>query len=395
MSRQAPLTGAPECLDAAALLDWLRGETPAMCGLLERLACAESPTLAPAAQAEAYSILASELAALDFAVTRVPAWNVGNHLYARPADRRRGAPSQLVVGHLDTVWPLGTIQRMPVRLEDDRLYGPGVCDMKGGLVQMLFALRALAEHGLAPEVTPVVFIGADEEVGSAESRRYVRLLARCALRALVLEPGLGPDGRLKTARKGSGHFRLVVHGRAAHAGVSPEEGRSAILELSHQIQRLFALNDPAHGITVNVGVIDGGMRPNVVAPEASAQIDVRAPTLDAAREVEQAIRALAPVDPDTAIEVEGSFPRPPMEATRRNLALWEQARAAGARLGLSLDHVAVGGSSDGNLTSPHTATLDGLGVVGGGSHAPDEHVVVSRMAERAALLALLLLEPPA
>jgi glutamate carboxypeptidase len=176
--------------------------------------------------------------------------------------------------------------------------------------------------------------------------------------------------------------------------VSPEEGRSAILELSHQIQRLFALNDPARGVTVNVGMIDGGMRPNVVAPEASAQIDVRVPTVKAAREIDRAIRSLEPIDPDTALEIEGSFPRPPMEATPRNLALWELARAAGERLGLTLDHVAVGGASDGNLTSPHTATLDGLGVVGDGSHAPDEHVVVSRMAERAALLAVLLMEPP-
>lgn len=380
-------------VDERALLDWLRGQTPAMCSLLARLARAESPTSEPEAQAEAFSILASELEALGFMVKRVPAWTVGNHLYARPRARRHGAPLQLLLGHLDTVWPLGTIERMPVRIERDRLYGPGVCDMKGGLVQMIFALRALLEHDLDPEITPVVFVGADEEVGSVESRRYIGLLARRAVRALVLEPALGPSGSLKTARKGAGHFRLVVRGRAAHAGVSPEEGRSAILELSHQVQRLFALNDLARGISVNVGLIDGGMRPNVIAPEASAHIDVRVPTLEAARKIEAAIRGLTPVDPEVRLEIDGSFPRPPMEATPRNLALWEIAREAGARLGLTLDHVAVGGASDGNLTSPYTATLDGLGVVGDGAHAPDEHVVVSRMAERAALLALLLLAP--
>ncbi len=379
--------------EAAALLSWLETRRGAMCELLERLVRAESPTSAPQAQSEAFAILAEELERAELEVIRVPAWTVGNHLYARPRARTRHAPRQLVIGHLDTVWPLGTIERMPVRVDGDRLYGPGVVDMKGGLAQMLYALRALAELRFEPEVTPVVFIGADEEVGSRESRRYLELLARGAARALVLEPGFGPEGHLKTARKGAGHFVVTARGRAAHAGVSPEAGRSAILELSHQIQRLFALNDPARGVTVNVGRIDGGLRPNVVAPEATAEVDVRAPTVEAAEEVERELLALTNVLEGSAVEVTGSFPRPPMEATPRNLALWARAREIGLGLGIELDHVGVGGASDGNLTSPFTATLDGLGAVGEGSHAPDEHVVISRMPERAALLALLLLAP--
>lgn len=379
--------------EAPRLLAWLRDRTPEMVGLLERLARAESPTETPAAQAEAFSILAGELEGLGFAVRRVAAWTVGRHLYARPHPRRRDAAHQLVIGHLDTVWPVGTLASMPVRLVDGQLYGPGVYDMKGGLVQLLFALRALAALSLEPAVPPVVLINADEEVGSAESRRYVQLLARSACRALVLEPGLGASGKLKTARKGAGHYRLTVRGRAAHAGASPEEGLSAILELSHQIQRLFALNDPAGGVTVNVGTIDGGLRPNVIAAAATAEIDVRVPSMAAAERLDTAIRGLSPVQPGCALEIEGSFPRPPMEATSRNLALFEQARKAGEALGLTLDHAAVGGASDANLTSPYTATLDGLGAVGGGSHAADEHVVVERMPERAALLALLLLAP--
>jgi glutamate carboxypeptidase len=295
---------------------------------------------------------------------------------------------------MDTVWPLGSTREMPVRRDDDRLYGPGVYDMKGGLAQLVFALRALTAAGLTPAVTPVVFVNTDEELGSRESSRYVRLLARAAARAFVLEPAYGPDGALKTGRKAAGRFVVVVRGRAAHAGTSPEQGVSAILELSHQVQRLFALNDPERGITVNVGSIDGGLGPNVVAPEASAVVDARAVTAADTRELEAAIRGLRPVLPGSSVEVEGEFVRPPMEQTSRNRALYRVARAAGERIGLDVGEApVVGGGSDGNFTGLYTATLDGLGPVGDGAHASDEHVVVSRLAERAALLALLLLEP--
>ena len=378
---------------AAALLDWLRDRTIAMCSLLERLARAESPSRAPDAHRKAFVLLAGELEAIGYLVKAVPGREVGDHLYARPAARERNAPYQLLVGHLDTVWPVGTVETMPVWVDDGELRGPGVVDMKGGLVQMVFALKALAALRLKPPFAPVVHVASDEEVGSVDSKRHLIRLARGAARAFVLEPAFGSAGKLKTARKGAGHFRIVVKGRAAHAGVAPEEGLSAILELSHQIQRLFALNDPSRGITVNVGTIDGGLRSNVVAPEAAADVDVRVPTLAAAGEVEAAIRGLEPVGAGVKLEVEGGFGRPPMEATPRNLQLMHQAQSLGQLLGLPLEATSVGGASDGNYTSLYTATLDGLGSVGDGAHAADERVVVVRMPERAALLALLLLAP--
>lgn len=374
-------------------LAWLREREGEMTGLLERLARVESPTSEPRAQEAVYGILADELEVAGLATRLVGGPGEKRHLFARPRRRARGA-YQLLVGHSDTVWPLGTLARMPVGLEDGCLYGPGVYDMKGGLVQLVFALRALSELGWALPATPVVFVNGDEESGSLSSDGYLRLLAAGAARAFVLEPSWGRDGLLKTGRKGAGRFRVVVRGRASHAGSEPGAGTSAILELSHQVRRLFAMNDPERGISVNVGTVDGGLEPNVVAPEASAVVDVRARTRDDAETVERKLRSLEPVSEGASIEVEGRFGRPPMEPNLRNLALWRQAAAAAAELGLAIEHASdVGGASDGNTTSLFTPTLDGLGAVGAGAHATHEHVVVTRMPERAALLALLLASP--
>ena len=375
------------------LLATLRRDEEAMASFLARLVEAESPTDDPQAQRAVFALLAGELGAIGFEVRALPGDGYGAHLYARPRGRRRGRPTQLAVGHLDTVWPVGTLERMPVRREGDLLHGPGVFDMKGGLAVMVFALRALAEHGVEPAATPVCFVAADEEAGSVDSQRTLLRLARSAARAFVLEPPYGPSGRLKTARKGVGRFTVRVRGRAAHAGVDPEAGVSAIRELARQVERLFDLNDASRGVTVNVGQIDGGLRPNVIAPEATAVVDCRVPTNADARAVDAAIRALRPTREDVVLAVDGGFGRPPMEATERNLALFEQARGLAAELGLAVEPASVGGGSDGNFTSLVTATLDGLGAVGDGAHADNEHVVVSRLPERAALLALLLASP--
>ena len=380
---------------ASRLRAWLDQHESHFVHLVERLAGVESPSLDPAAQAAVFTVLAEELGKVGYLVRRVPAADTGAHLYARPAARRRGGPYQLVVGHMDTVWPLGTLEHMPVRRDGDVLFGPGTYDMKAGLAQFVFAAKALAACGLVPSVTPVVFMNTDEEIGSPTSEHMIERLARRADRALVLEAGEGPDGRLKIARKGVGRYRLLVRGRASHAGTSFEKGVSAVLELSHQVQRLFALNDAERGVTVNVGTIDGGMRPNVVAPEASAEIGVRVPTARAARKLEGSLRSLRPVLSGSSLELSGGIGRPPMEPTARNGALLAAAQRLGRALGLALsDAGLVGGGSDANTTSRYAATLDGLGPIGDGGHAADEHIRVSATLDRTALLALLLLEPP-
>jgi glutamate carboxypeptidase len=375
------------------LLQWLRGRTDEMTELLCLLASAESPSLEPKSQHETRETLADELAGLGLEVETLLGAESGDHLLATAPGEREGEPTQLLLGHLDTVWPVGTLEKMPVRVDDGLVYGPGVFDMKGGLVQLLFALRALAELGIAPACRPVILINSDEEIGSRDSRRHVERLAQDASRVLVLEPAFGHAGKLKTARKGVGRFTLTVRGVASHAGLDPEAGVSAILELSHQVQRLFELNDAERGITVNVGTIDGGLRPNVIAPEAVARIEARVVNAEDAAWVDERIRGLEAIAEGVSLDVEGGFGRPPLERTPRNRALWELARDTAARLGIEIEEALVGGASDGNVASAFAPTLDGLGAVGDGAHAEHEHVVLERMPERAALVALLLAAP--
>jgi len=379
---------------AQQVLGHLREQGRMLNRFLERLALAESPSTEPRAQYKILDILSEALVEIGYAAWRVPGRRSSGHLYARPGAREHHAPVQLLLGHCDTVWPLGALGMMPVEVKDGVIKGPGVYDMKGGLVQMVFALRALQDLGLRPTVTPIVFVNSDEEIGSKESTRHIRRLARVAERAFVMEPSLGPSGKLKTARKGVGHYEVIVTGVAAHAGLDPEEGASAILELSYLIQALFALNDPARGTTVNVGTIDGGLRPNVVAPESRASVDVRVPTIEDARRVEETIHGLKPVTPGVTLRVEGGMGRPPMERTPRNRRLWQTARGLGRELDLNFGEGVAGGGSDGSTTSLFTATLDGLGAVGDGAHSTHEFVYADRMVERCALLALLLMEPP-
>ena len=362
-----------------------------MTALLTQLATAESPSLDPATQAGPFAILAGELESIGFQVERRAGCEAGDHLEARSLGRQ--SAYQLLLGHMDTVWPTGTLEQMPVVTDDDRVRGPGVYDMKGGLVQMVFALRALHDLDAHPPLAPVVFVNTDEEIGSHDSGTHIRRLAAGAKRAFVLEPSFGPSGKLKTARKGAGYFKITVEGRASHAGLAPEKGASAILEVSHQIQRLFALNNRERGISVNVGTIDGGLRPNVVAPKVTAEVDVRVLHGEDAAAIERAILGLTPVGEGVTLAVTGGISLPPLERTERNAALWRAAQEGARELGIDIDEATVGGTSDGNVTSQYTATLDGLGPVGDGAHASHEHVVASQMPERAALLALLLLTP--
>jgi glutamate carboxypeptidase len=376
------------------LLARLRGQQEEMVALLVEIAGIESPSLDARAQEPLRRILIGQLEELGFEVKRLSGADGCDHLQASlPGDGGDG-PRQLLLGHFDTVWPVGTLTRMPVEMRDGRLHGPGVFDMKAGLVQMIFALRANREMDIDMPCRPVVLLNCDEEIGSPDSRRHVEALATGADRALVMEPSYGADGRLKTGRKGVGRFALKVTGVASHAGLDPGSGASAILELSHQVERLFELNDAERGVTVNVGTIDGGMQANIVAPEASAEIETRVPTAADARTVEAAIRELKPADERVFLEVSGGFRRPPLEPTPRNRQLWQRALLAADELGLQIDEAQVGGASDGNFASTLTATLDGLGAVGDGAHAEHEHVIPDRMPERAALLARLLAGPP-
>jgi glutamate carboxypeptidase len=378
---------------AQALLAYLESRREAMVEALVELASIESPTDVPETQAAVQRRLADSLERCGLSVRRIRGRRTADHLYARPLGRAKGRPAQLLIGHSDTVWPVGTLETMPVCVKNGHVRGPGTFDMKAGLVQGVFALEALRALALEPPATPVWLINSDEEIGSPDSKRWVRLLARTVVRTFVLEPAFGPDGHLKTARKGVTRFRVTVRGMPAHAGLDPTAGASAIAELAYVIQKLHALTDLERGTTVNVGTVRGGTRPNVIAAEASAEVDVRVRTVAAGEEISRRIHGLEPETAGTSIHVETSVGIPPLERTGRNRALWAEARAAGERLGLELGDVEAGGGSDGNTTSQFTATLDGLGAIGDGAHAAHEAVSIDGMVERSALLAELLMLP--
>jgi glutamate carboxypeptidase len=383
------MTEIGERLIAAA-----REEREAMVALLLDLAAMESPSDDPESQEPVQARIAEELRELGFKPRRIPGKKTGGSLLAVPSPRVRGRQAQLMLGHCDTVWAKGTLATMPLVQEGNRIRGPGVFDMKAGLTQMIVALRILQKLDLEPTVTPVILVNSDEEIGSPESGRHIRRLSKRVIRAFVPEPAMGLEGKLKTVRKGWSRFTLKVEGKAAHAGLNPTGGASAILELAHQIQALHGMTDLEQGITVNVGVVSGGTRSNVIAPDAMGEVDVRVLTNKQAVEVRDRILALEPTIPGTRVKVLEKGVVPPLEVTPRNRALWEVAREAGKELGLRLEDDIAGGGSDGNTTSQYTATLDGLGPVGDGAHAAHEFLFVDKLVERCALLARLILLDP-
>ena len=379
---------------ASQILIYLQSRQADMADLLKDLVLMETPSTDPTSQVPIRARLKDEFEARDYRVNLLPGRASGGHVYAAPTAPRNEMPTQLLLGHCDTVWPLGTLASMPFECEDNVIRGPGVYDMKAGLVEMLFALQAIRELDLTPSVVPICFINSDEEIGSRESGRYVRALAQVVDRCMVLEPSLGVSGKIKTARKGVGRFTIRLQGKAAHAGLDPDAGASAILELSHVIQKLFQLNDPDRGASVNVGVIDGGVRANVVAPESSAVVDVRVETNDDARRIETAIHSLQAETPGVTLTAEGRIGRPPMEKTPANRQLWKVATRLASELSLDLTEGTAGGGSDGNTTSQYTATIDGMGAVGDGAHADHEFIYINQLPVRCALLTMLLLAPP-
>ena len=356
--------------------------------IIEDLVRLESPSGDVASLNQCGAALAHHMTALGCRVTPIAAPGAGDHLRAEFGS---GESQVLVLGHFDTVWPVGQLERMPVRVEDGRLYGPGTFDMKAGIAQALLAVRAIADTRARCPHRLVMLWTSDEEVGSTTSRGLIEAEARRSRAVLVLEPSL-PGGALKTARKGVGEFHLHATGIAAHAGVDPTRGASAIHELAWQVTRLAELTDLAAGVTVNVGTIRGGSRANVVADSAEAVVDVRIPTMADGHKVAAAVTQLVPRDPRVQLAVTGGIDRPPLERTAQVVALFELASALAADIGVTLAEGATGGGSDGNFTAAlGIPTLDGLGAEGDGAHALHEHVLVESLAFRAALVAGLIL----
>lgn len=312
----------------------------------------------------------------------------GDHFLVRIPGITNERPA-LALCHYDTVWPRGTLATNPFRIEDGIARGPGVLDMKGGIVCLLFALQALEGRIRRPLW---LFFNSDEETGSRSSRILIEELAHYCDHALVFESPLA-GGALKTARKGTGRYQVVIEGRAAHAGVEPEKGISAVLEAAHQVLAIHALAAPERGTTLNVGVLRAGTRANVVAARAELEIDVRVATSDEAARLEAALHGLSPVLPGASLQVSGQLNRPPMERLPATAALFERARAIAAAMSVELGEGATGGGSDGNFTAAAgLGTLDGLGPEGAGAHADHEQVLVESLPRRAALTAGLLAE---
>lgn len=379
-------------MDQSTLLTYFQTKQTEMLALIEQLVTQETPS-SDKPRLDAFAeFLAERFGNVGAQATVIANSERGNHVRATFVPRHvdSAAQSGLILCHFDTVWAVGSLATHPYRIEAGKAYGPGIFDMKTSLMLAEYALRAIQELGLHLPRPITVLMTSDEEVGSGTSRALIEAEAQRSAYVLVMESPLA-GGVLKTTRKGIGGFDLSITGRAAHAGIEPEKGISAIQELAHQTLKLHSLTDMAKGTTVNVGVVQGGTVSNVVAPKASAEIDVRAWTQDEADRLLQAILNLQPVTPGAQLHITGGWNRPPLERKVTG-PIFERARTIGKTLGIDLQEGGTGGGSDGNLTGAlGVPTLDGLGVQGAGAHADHEHIEVDKIAERAALLVALLL----
>lgn len=369
---------------------------PEMLKVLRTFAVTESPSLEKAALDRCSAIVAKEWRRLRGArIERIAQKHRGDHLritWTSGVANSRPQGQLLVLGHYDTVYASGVLRNMPFRISGGKAYGPGTFDMKAGIVQALFAAEALQRLPVSDQPRKrIVFLWtSDEEIGSESSRKWIESEARRSDAVFVLEPSFGPRGALKTARKGVGEAELVVHGRASHAGLAPQDGINAIHEISRQIARLETWNDLRRGVTISAGTIEGGTRTNVIPEIARVQLDLRAATVADMRQLERRLHKLRPELKGARLEFSGGFSRAPLER-RMSAALFARAKALAAEMHLALDECAVGGGSDGNFTAAAgIPTLDGLGAVGDGAHSAHEHVLVKTMPQRAALLAALL-----
>lgn len=379
-------------INVREILLFLRGRQNEMVSLLEKFVRCESPSLDKAAVDRMGQIVAGEWHARGAQARLLPQQKRGNQVRAEVvADNGRAAGQILVLGHMDTVYPFGTLATMPFRVSGGRAWGPGTFDMKAGIVLALFAVDALRGLKIALRKRLVFFWCSDEEIGSESSRKLFEAEARCSDAVFVVEPALGADGRLKTARKGVGSAEVIVTGRSAHAGIEPEAGVNAVHELALQIERLMKMNDPRRGITVQATVVGGGTVSNVVPDHARAEVDVRYARLTDGKPLDRKIHSLKPILRGAKIEVRGGINRPPLERTKEGAKLFAHAQSLMREMGITVGEASTGGGSDGNFTCAlGIPTLDGLGAVGDGAHSPREHVVIRRLPERAALLASLL-----
>jgi glutamate carboxypeptidase len=376
----------------AALQDYFVSRREAIVAFTRALVDAESPSGDEAGSKAVVSLLAAAAEAISGVtkIERVASENYGEHLRLRALGDSPKVRPIVILGHTDTVHPRGSFRQRPWRVEGNRAYGPGVFDMKANCALALEAIRACTEIGMKPQRPVVLLLTCDEETGSLTGRQLVEAEARNAHAVLVLEPPAS-GGRVKTGRKGTGMFLVEAHGRAAHAGLEPENGASAILELARQTDRLHALNGKNDGISVNVGVFQGGTLSNVVAAHASADVDVRFSTSDEAARIESEIRNLRPFDERVQLVVKGGINRPPLERSARVLELYNRARGIAAQLNFELGETQVGGASDGNFAAAAgAAVLDGLGIDGDGAHATHEHILIDDIPRRGALLAALI-----
>jgi glutamate carboxypeptidase len=364
-----------------------------MLALTRALVETESPSGNEAASKTVVSLIAAAARTISAVTTieRIPAEEYGEHLRVQAfGNGRSSAKTLLLLGHTDTVHPLGSLKRRPWRSEGNRAYGPGIFDMKANCALAIESLRACVALSVLPRSPLVLLLTCDEETGSMSGRGLVEAEARRARAVLVLEPP-ATGGRVKTGRKGTGMFTIEARGRAAHAGLEPEKGASAILEMARQIERLHRMNDLTSGITVNVGVVRGGTLSNVVAAEASAEIDLRFAANEEGARIEQEILGLRPYDNRVQLIVRGGINRPPLERNEKVLGLYNRARAIAAELDYDLGEAQVGGASDGNFAAAMgTPVLDGLGIDGDGAHAEHEHILIDDIARRGAVLAGLM-----
>jgi glutamate carboxypeptidase len=348
----------------------------------------ESPTSHSDAVDAVQVVVATWAEALGARVKRHPRSGSGGVLEARFGKPDPSRKPVLLLGHLDTVWPVGTLARMPWRVEDGWAYGPGVLDMKAGVVMALAAMKLVRE--VDADCPAVLLLSGDEETGSHHSRALIEEIAKECRAAFVLEPAQGPEGAYKTARKGVGQFRLEIAGVPSHSGVDFGAGHSAVRELAWQIEQISALTDLERGTTLNVGVVGGGTQSNVVAAQAWADIDLRVTTVAESDAIARKLQALQARDPQCTLRLTGGLNRPPMERTPGTVALFEQAKALAADLGFALEEAATGGGSDGNFTSAlGVPTLDGMGAIGRGAHAENESIRIDALAPRTALLAAM------